>query len=284
MDVLLLIITGASLLTAFLFGLALRRLSREERDRSAARVAALAAAASESVPRESHIVPEALERSPADLPDEWSFPAERASAPQLSSEHAFTAPGSSAGVLPPEMFLTPPEDVQEPRRMQLPEPSATDARQRRLAMGAAALVLPVVGALAWALTSSDRAQPVYTRSAAPLELLTLGHERRGEELAIRGLVRNPANSDPLEQVIATVQLFDAQEAAVATADSAIDVLLLGSGDESSFVIRVQAPRDVVRYRVSFRTELGLVPHVDRRSTALKESLKADPQRADDRKP
>jgi hypothetical protein len=44
----------------------------------------------------------------------------------------------------------------------------------------------------------------------------------------------------------------------------VDFTQLAPGDESPFVIRVDAPTNVARYRVSFRTDAGVVPHVDRR--------------------
>lgn len=264
MDLLLLIVTGASLSMALVFGFMLRRIAGEERDRSAARVAALAAAASEGAKREIRIVPNALEPRPAELPEEWASLAEGTSTARVSHEDASQR-----------------EVVQEPWRMLPADASPSDARQRRLAFGAAAFLLLLLSGLAWSLTSKSTAQPTEEQSAgarSPLELLALVHERRGEELAIRGLIRNPAGGDPLEQLTATVQLLDARGAAVATADSAIDVLALGPGDESSFVIQVRPPGGVVRYRVSFQAKLGVVPHVDRRNAAPNETAKANPER------
>ena len=47
-------------------------------------------------------------------------------------------------------------------------------------------------------------------------------------------------------------------------DPDIDFVTLSPGDESPFVSAGDAPASVARYRVSFRTEAGVVPHVDRR--------------------
>ena len=44
----------------------------------------------------------------------------------------------------------------------------------------------------------------------------------------------------------------------------VDFLKLGAGDESPFVVSLDAPATVARYRVSFRTDDGVVPHIDRR--------------------
>jgi hypothetical protein len=47
----------------------------------------------------------------------------------------------------------------------------------------------------------------------------------------------------------------------------VDFLKLGAGDESPFVVTLDAPATVARYRVSFRTDDGIVPHVDKRSAS-----------------
>ena len=44
----------------------------------------------------------------------------------------------------------------------------------------------------------------------------------------------------------------------------MDFVKLAGGDESPFVVSLDAPANVARYRVSFRTDEGLVPHIDRR--------------------
>lgn len=266
MDILLLTITGASLAIALLFGLTLRRVAREERDRSAARVAALAAAAASDLPQpDLHVVPARSDHGRAELQEDWSFAA---------SEMASTTPGT--GQLA-ENAPTPPlaRETEDAGRL---EWSAEMDRQKRLAIAAAMLLLVLLGGVTWVLTS-ERTEPASEDETAavqvPLELLTLGHERRGDELAIRGVVRNPDGGDARKQLTAIVQLFDARDGAVATADGTIDVGTLGPGNESSFVVRAQAPSDVVRYRVSFRSELGVVPHVDRRKRASTDTAQAD---------
>jgi hypothetical protein len=63
---------------------------------------------------------------------------------------------------------------------------------------------------------------------------------------------------------AVVFLFDQQGSFVSSARADVDFLRLAPGDESPFVISVEAPGSVARYRVSFRNDRGIVPHVDRR--------------------
>ncbi len=60
-----------------------------------------------------------------------------------------------------------------------------------------------------------------------------------------------------------VFLFDQQGTFVTSAHATVDFLKLSGGDESPFVVS-HAPQSVARYRVSFRTDDGIVPHVDRR--------------------
>ena len=61
-----------------------------------------------------------------------------------------------------------------------------------------------------------------------------------------------------------VFLFDRVGTFVASSRAHVDFLKLGAGDESPFVVSLEAPATVARYRVSFRTDDGVVPHIDRR--------------------
>ena len=99
---------------------------------------------------------------------------------------------------------------------------------------------------------------------SPLELVSLTHERRNDKLAVSGLVRNPATGKPINHLSAVVFLFDKTGTFVTSARANVDFLKLGAGDESPFVVSLDAPATVARYRVSFRTDDGVVPHVDRR--------------------
>jgi hypothetical protein len=102
---------------------------------------------------------------------------------------------------------------------------------------------------------------------SPLELVSLRHDRKSEKLSVSGLVRNPSTGQPVERLSAVVFLFDKQGAFVTSARTEVDFLKLGAGDESPFVVSIDAPATVARYRVSFRTDEGVMPHIDRRGTA-----------------
>ena len=103
-----------------------------------------------------------------------------------------------------------------------------------------------------------------TAAPAPLELLTLGHERDADSLTVRGVLRNPASGKELGQVTAVVLLFNHDGGFVTSGRAAVQAATLGPGAETTFVITIPGMADVGRYRVSFRTDDGVVPHVDRR--------------------
>jgi hypothetical protein len=134
-------------------------------------------------------------------------------------------------------------------------------------MAAIFLLVAAVGGGYWAVFA-DRA-PVppgpATVSGTALELVSLRHERRGAKLDVTGLVRNPVGGRALEQLTAVVFLFDRQGGFLSSARTHVDYLTLVPGDESPFVISLDAPASVARYRVSFRNQSGVVPHLDRRA-------------------
>ena len=102
---------------------------------------------------------------------------------------------------------------------------------------------------------------------SPLELVSLTHARQNDKLAVSGLVRNPDTGKPIEHLSAVVFLFDRTGTFVTSSRANVDFLTLGAGDESPFVVSLDAPASVARYRVSFRTDDGVLPHIDRRDTS-----------------
>jgi hypothetical protein len=77
-------------------------------------------------------------------------------------------------------------------------------------------------------------------------------------------VRNPSGGHALTDVTAVVMLFNQQGGFVTSGRAAIPGAL-APGGEAPFTVTVPGAADVGRYRVSFRTSDGIVPHVDRRS-------------------
>lgn len=101
-------------------------------------------------------------------------------------------------------------------------------------------------------------------TAAPLELISLRHQRQADSLIVSGLVRNPHSGATVKGLSAVAFTFDRQGTFIASGRAQLDFPQLGAGDESPFAISVPQSAAVSRYRVSFRTEDGVVPHLDRR--------------------
>lgn len=104
------------------------------------------------------------------------------------------------------------------------------------------------------------------RASAPLELISMRHARDGETLTVSGLVRNPRAGTNATRVTAVILTFNRAGAFVSSARAPLDFTTLEPGGESPFVVTVPSAGDVGRYRVSFRTDAGVVRHVDRRSS------------------
>jgi hypothetical protein len=269
METILLAVTAVSLLVALIMSVAAWRMAREERTRAAARIAALASEAAADVPTDPIVV--APRPSPAPIirdvaTDELPLrPAVRAVEvpatpvaariqPHVSYEEA---PASNDAAVPAG-FLSGQD-----------RPPVSGNGQRGL-MAAAAVLFVVLGTGAYWLISGDGLTEQATRASAPavtapLELISLRHERRGAKLELSGLVRNPAAGAAVEDLNAVVFLFDAQGGFISSGRVGVDFKRLAPGDESPFVITMDAPSNVARYRVSFRTDAGVVAHVDRRS-------------------
>ena len=144
------------------------------------------------------------------------------------------------------------------------EERQTGSGQRSLAIAAVALFVILSGGLVWMMSGPEGTTPVAVGPNSPLELVSLTHTRQNQKLAVSGLVRNPVSGTPVEKLSAVVFLFDRLGTFVSSSRAHVDFLKLGAGDESPFVVSLDAPATVSRYRVSFRTDDGVVPHIDRR--------------------
>jgi hypothetical protein len=107
------------------------------------------------------------------------------------------------------------------------------------------------------------------RQAAPLELVSMRHSREGSALTVSGLVRNPRSGATTTRVTAVVFAFDRDGTFVASGRAPLDFTTLEPGDESPFVVTIPNIASVGRYRVSFRTDAGMLRHVDRRSDQMR---------------
>jgi hypothetical protein len=143
-------------------------------------------------------------------------------------------------------------------------------------------VLAVATALALLVTMSRAGQPVSEPAAAratlpdaglttrpapesvPLELMALTHERDGDRIIVRGVVRNPSAGVDQARVAAVVFVFTRDGAFLASGRSALAGPVLAPGSETAFVVTVPNANEIGRYRVSFRSDDRVIPHVDRR--------------------
>ena len=110
---------------------------------------------------------------------------------------------------------------------------------------------------------SQTAAPPTTAQA--LELVALGHERDRDRLTVRGIVRNPLSGSPVNQLMAVVVVYDRAGGFLTTGRALVQVPSLGPGGESTFLVTIPGAADVGRYRVSFRSEDRVISHVDIRS-------------------
>jgi hypothetical protein len=229
----LLLVTLSSMLLAAIMSLVAWRIAGDERRRSEARVEALAA--------DIHGVQRVAPRGLTD---------------DLELHHDG---GASAGA---ELFA-----AAQPRSgSRLPAVVAASV----LVVAAAAALLIVAGGGSSATTHASNQAVVATRpapAAVPLQLVALGHERDGDHLTVRGIVRNPESGAAVNQLTAVVFLFDRNGGFLSSGRVIVESSALRPGAESTFVVTVPGAADVGRYRVSFRTDDRIVPHVDRRALA-----------------
>ena len=107
---------------------------------------------------------------------------------------------------------------------------------------------------------------------APLELVRLGHEREGDRLIIRGVVRYPAGTD-VANLAAIVSVFNHAGDIAASGQGLVTGTRPGAaGVESTFVVTVPGVRDVARYRVAFKSNERIIAHLDRRDHGVTAEL------------
>jgi len=254
----LLVVTMSSMLLAAIMSVIAWRIAAEERKRSDARIAALAA--------EIH--------APA------AAAAARSSGARVKT---FPAPQPPWDDLP----LRSPEPASSGPIMFSAEGSRSSARRLAAIVG----VLAVGGVLAFVVLSSRAAvpsgPPTASRSAtttaptsattgapapaaspgvAPLELVALGDDRDSDRLTVRGVVRNPASGRPLERLAVVVLAFRTGGGFLASNRAIIEPSVFRPDREVTFVVTVPGASGVGRYRVSFRSDDRVVPHLDRRET------------------
>ena len=232
MEVTLIVVTLLSLAVAGGMSVVAWRVAGEERRRSEARVAALAA-----------------DLRSSDVGNDLPLPA--------------VADARSAGSM--FAFMQPVTAI--PRL-------ATVVLAGVLVVGAGAALLVALGRSGDAAAhpaGNPVARAAEPHSAAPpqapraLELVALGHERDRDQLTVRGIIRNPVSGSPVSQLTAVVLVYDRAGGFLTTGRALVQAPSLGPGGESTFLVTIPGATEVGRYRVSFRSEDRVIPHVDTRS-------------------
>ena len=228
MEITLIAVTMLSLFLAISMGLVAWRLVEEERRRSDARVAALAA-----------------ELRRGDGAAENEVPDPPVAEPPIEDD---AADGPSAG----GGLFAPPA-----------EPAST-GWTRVAALGGAAVVVLAVVATVFLVSASDDGDAAATAADVrpPLDLIDLRHVEEGPFLDISGAVRNPAAA-AVERLSVVAMAFDEAGTLIATRRTPVENPALAAGADSAFIVRLLAA-GVSRYRISFLLGDTTIAHVDRR--------------------
>jgi hypothetical protein len=198
----------------------------------------------------------------------WLWRQERERSHARVAALAVAIDGPSATGWPGELDQFGSERAQAPSIFQNDRPSVVQGHPLiKVAIG---LVMAVAVIVIIAMTSVKREAPPTLVKApdSTLELLSMSHSREGDTLTVTGLVRNSGDG-PAQGITAVVFAFDRNGGFVTSGRSRLDDSTVGPGEESPFQVVIPKVKDVGRYRVSFRTEAGVVKHVDRRSTGLR---------------
>jgi len=261
MEPMLIAVTALSLAMAVAMAVLAWRLLREEQRRADARVAVLTELASRDegeaapAPRPMARRVEPPRIAPAAKP---AAAVTRRPAPRAAEAPVFDLPLRIDAVV-----ASAPEAAGAPigSLFDAPRPAGHGvSRALALALVAAAMATGV-----WVVRELGGRGAAAT-AAAPVELVSLAHDRQDDTLRITGLVQNPRDGAERRDVVAVAFLFDAAGTLVASGRAPIDFTRLAPGEESPFVILVPHAEGVARYRLGFRTRDGRVlAHVDRRS-------------------
>ena len=248
MDTTLVMVTLLSMGMAAALSVIVWRMLRDERQRSEARVAALAGMAA------------ARPQPPRRQPDPLDLPI-RSSATVAASRAT-----SAASTRPPigSMFVEPEEPSPWGHRFAvmagLGLVIASGILFALASGGSGAAATATAGTHAPAQAQAQASAP----AAASLELVSLRDTRKTDSLTITGLVRN-SQAATLTRVAVTVYTFDDKGSFLASGRTLIDVTSLAPADESPFVVTVPVTDAVARYRMGCRGEDGrVIAHVDTR--------------------
>lgn len=170
---------------------------------------------------------------------------------------------------------TADEPIAAPAGMFAPKVRERSAFRFAAGIGVASLlVAAVIGTLvltsrgtphAPAEPAQAAAAPASAPADVPLELIALGHEREADRLTVRGVVRGIAPAPAQGPLTAVVSLFDREGTLIGSGRGTVQGAEADPAGERTFVVTVNSAGNVGRYRISFRSDDHIVPHVDRRA-------------------
>ncbi len=268
--IVLLAVTLLSAALAVVMSVIAWRVAREERRRAEARILALAA----EIHDEPATMPDLIAAAPirpaigirAEPPRRNPAPPQPAPAsvipfaPATSVIDDLTLREAPVSAVPVRGDLFAAPDQVAPSGVRFAAVAAISI----LAVGTAAALAVVLGTGPRTAPAKPVAAPTTEIDTLPLELVALGHDRDGDRLTVRGVVRNPAAGAPIDRLVAVVFVFNRDGGFVTSARAAVEVAALRPGSESPFVVTTAGTGDISRYRVSFRTDERVVPHIDKR--------------------
>lgn len=272
MEPTLIAVTLLSLGMAVAMSIVAWRLLREERRRSAARVARLAELAAGE---ERQDAPRAARTRPApaalDLPLRAPDPRPMAPARTVAPADPLDRPLRRTSAVPQAPVAAEPVPIGDDL-FAAAEPSSAGGHRVLVFALAAMLVVAIVTALVWlgGARATDEGRMVAARMA-PLELVALRHTKQNDTLTITGLVQNPKDGRDLTHVTAVAFVFDQSGEFIGSGRAELEFTKVAPGAESPFQITIANAGNVGRYRIGFRTEDGgVLGHVDRRPSASAE--------------
>lgn len=191
------------------------------------------------------------------FPDASAVPA---SGPSISDRAEFLS----------EQWTAPVVDTYEPAASifaDRAEPVAALPRWIPLAGVGAVMALGVM--LYAALAGGPRGASVTTKAAPdrPIELIALQHRfDAATGLEVSGVVRNPVEGRELPQLVAVVNLVDAEGRILTSQVTPVERAVLVAGQTSAFsLVFPRVTGTAARFQVRFRLHgRDVVPHVDRR--------------------
>jgi len=125
------------------------------------------------------------------------------------------------------------------------------------------LILTIIATLSW-LTRANGPVAPSPRAAEPLQLIALTHTMTPDGLLVTGTIRNADTAARRQDLSVLILAFDRERQVVARVQQDAGSGSLEPGQSSTFALTVPSRGAPATFKVSFRQQDAVVPHVDRR--------------------